>query len=109
MWFKSELLAKLISQLGLFAIFLWFFGIPAIKRYQKQEVMVISSIEHSGGILAPTVSVVVRNPSSMKGWKSDNITSSVEVIKLGSFNISCVEEKAQDPSKRFSFVLQLLY
>ena len=81
MWFKSELLAKLISQLGLFAIFLWFFGIPAIKRYQKQEVMVISSIEHSGGILAPTVSVVVRNPSSMKGWKSDNITSSVEVIE----------------------------
>ena len=40
----------------------------------------ISSIEHSGGILAPTISVVVRKTPSMTGWKSDNITSSVELI-----------------------------
>ena len=81
MWFGFQLSPKIIFQLGLFVIFLWLFGIPAITRYQKQEVIVISSIKHSGGILAPTVSVVVRNPRSMKGWKSDNITSSMEVIK----------------------------
>lgn len=81
MWFCSELSAKLFSQLALFAIFLWLFGIPAIERFQKQEIIVISSTEHSGGILAPTISVVVRNPRSMKGWKSDNITSSMEVIE----------------------------
>ena len=81
MWFGFQLSPKIIFQLGLFVIFLWLFGIPAITRYQKQEVIVISSIKHSGGILFPTVSVVVRNPRSMKGWKSDNITSSMEVIK----------------------------
>ena len=81
MWFGFQLSPKIIFQLGLFVIFLWLFGIPAITCYQKQEVIVISSIKHSGGILAPTVSVVVRNPRSMKGWKSDNITSSMEVIK----------------------------
>ena len=80
MWFGSELLPKLISQIGLFAIFLWLFGIPAIERYQKQEVIVISSIEHTGGILAPTISVVVRKSPFMTGWKSDNVTSSVELI-----------------------------
>ena len=82
MWFGAEILAKLVSQFGLFAIFLWLFGIPAIRRYQKQEVIVISSIEHSGGILAPTISVIVRNLRSKKGWKSENITSSLtEVIE----------------------------
>ena len=81
MWFVSELFGKLISQIALFAIFLWLFGLPAIKLYQKQEVMVISSIEHSGGILAPTVSVIVRNNFSMKGWRSENISSSMDVIQ----------------------------
>ena len=74
-------LAKLICQIGLFVFFLYFFGVPSIKRYQKKEIMVVSSKKHSGGILAPTISVVARNPFSRKGWKSDNITSSVEVIE----------------------------
>ena len=74
-------LAKFICQIGLFVFFLCFFGIPCIKRYQQEEVIVVSATRHSGGILAPTISVVARNSYPRKGWKSDNITSSVEVIK----------------------------
>ena len=73
--------AKLVCQIGFFVFFLCFFGVPNIKRYQQKEVMVVSSRKHSGGILAPTISVVARNPFSGKGWRSNNITSSIQVIE----------------------------
>ena len=106
MWFGSELLAKFISQIGLFAIFLWLFGIPAIKRYRKQEVIVISSIEHTGGILAPTISVVVRKSPFMTGWKSDNITSSVELIDDQCGKASDIQECILEGTFNFSDVIK---
>ena len=74
-------LAKLLCQVGLFVFFLSYFGIPSLRRYQKQEVMVVSSTRHSGGIAAPTISVFAGNPISKKGWKSVKITTSVEIIE----------------------------
>ena len=51
-------LAKLICQIGLLVFLLSYFGIPYLARYQNQEVMVVSSTRHSGGIAAPTLSLL---------------------------------------------------
>ena len=72
---------KVLSQIGLFVFFLNFFGFPNIKRYQQEDVMVVSSTKHSGGIPSPTISIVVRNPGSGHSWKSSNITTSLDVIE----------------------------
>ena len=92
MWLRLELIAKIFSQVCLFVFFLWFFGVPNIKRYQNDEVLVVASTKHMGGILAPTISVVARNPVSRKGWKSYNITPSVEIIEDRCGNASDIQK-----------------
>ena len=64
----------------------------------------ISSEEHSGGILAPTVSVVVRN--TISGWKSDNITSSIEVIEDQCGKASDIRECILDGTYNLSDVVK---
>ena len=67
MWLSFAAFAKLFCQIGLFVFFLYFFGIPNIKRYQQKEVMVVSSARKSGGILAPAIAVFPKNPVTRKG------------------------------------------
>ena len=43
--------------------------------------MVVTSVKHLGGILAPTMSIVARNPTSRNGWKSDEITRAEDIIE----------------------------
>ena len=73
MWLRLELITKIFSQICLFVFFRWRFGVPNIKRYQNDEVMVVASTKHLGGILAPTISFVARNPVSRTGWKSSSL------------------------------------
>ena len=100
MWLRLELIAKIFSQICLFVFFLWCFGVPNIKRYQNDEVMVVTSTKHLGGILAPTISVIARNAVSRKGWKTYNITPSVEIIEDRCGNASdiqkCIVEETYD-------------
>ena len=44
---------RLSMQLVLLVIFLHYFGLPAVSRYQMREVMVVSSRRDTGGIQAP--------------------------------------------------------
>ena len=99
-------LAKLICQIGLLVFFLSFFGIPNVKRYQQGEVMVVSSTKHSGGIFAPTISVMARNHFSRKGWKSDNITASVDVIEDQCGNASDIQKCIVEGTYQLSDVVK---
>ena len=40
---------RLLFQLVLVLIFLFFFGLPALKRYFAMEVMVVKTMRESGG------------------------------------------------------------
>ena len=81
MWLRHVLFAKMFSQICLFVFFLYFFGFPNIKRYQDEEVMVVTSVKHLGGILAPKMSIVAWNPTSRNGRKSDEITRAEDIIE----------------------------
>ena len=62
-----------LLQLTLALIFLFFFGIPAIKQYLAKEVMVVKTMRDSGGkISAPSISINARNPKNKRGWKVDD-------------------------------------
>ena len=93
--------SKPFLQLLLFALFLGFFGIPAIQRYQMMKVMVVSSSLDTGGIASPAITVVALNPETMNGWKGDGKSwqqdelekrckddNIVDCIKSETFNIS---------------------
>ena len=81
MWLRHVFCAKMFSQICLFVFFLYFFGFPNIKRYQDEEVMVVTSVKHLGGILAPKMSIVAWNPTSRNGRKSDEITRAEDIIE----------------------------
>jgi hypothetical protein len=43
--------ARLTLQLALLAIFFWFFGLPAIEKYQEKRVMVVESWRHTAATI----------------------------------------------------------
>ena len=66
-----------ILQLVLLAIFLLFFGLPAVQRFLAGEVMVMYSQEASGGIEAPSITASARNSKTNRAWKSMNISPDI--------------------------------
>ena len=54
-------------QLVLPVIFLHYFGLPAVSRYQKMEVMVVSSRRDTGGIQAPAIIIAALSPKDLSG------------------------------------------
>ena len=60
--------SKLLVEVCLFLIFLYFFGVPSVSRYLSREVMTVSHRSHPGKVPLPTVTVVAAN-SSHGGWK----------------------------------------
>ena len=52
---------KLCVQTCLFFLFLFFFAIPDIKRFNAKEVMVVNSLRRTNGMEAPSVTIVGRN------------------------------------------------
>ena len=51
--------SRLIFQLVLFAIFLYFFGLPAVEEYMRKEVMVVETEKDMGGIPIPAITIAV--------------------------------------------------
>ena len=49
---------KIVLQIVLLVTFLAFFGVPAIKNYQKGEVMVVETSRDTDGIQLPSISIV---------------------------------------------------
>ena len=61
----------------LLALFLVFFGIPSVKKYQSKETIILSSRKFTNGIEAPAVTLIALNKNTGYGWKTkSNQTSS---------------------------------
>ena len=106
MRFHLLFLAKPFCQISLFVIFLYFFGMPNIERYQKQEVMVVSSTKLSGGFPAPTISVSAMNNFTGRGWKSNIIPPAVELIDFYCGNASDIQKCILDGTYNRSDVVK---
>ena len=70
-WFQKfglVFLLKAALQLVLFILFLYFFGVPSVRTYQRKETFVAEYEEHTNGIEAPAMTIqAIQNTS---GWKS---------------------------------------
>ena len=55
----------------LFVLFLVFFGVPSLKKYQRQETIFISTRKLTKGIEAPAVTIMAFNNNTGYGWKSE--------------------------------------
>ena len=64
---------RLLFQLMLFLAFLYFFGLPAIERYQDKKVMVVTSKRNTEGIEAPVITIVAFNPENKTGWRGNRL------------------------------------
>ena len=51
--------AKLSFQLSLFLAFLFFFGLPAIEKYRRKDIMVVEHTKFTNGIPAPAITITV--------------------------------------------------
>ena len=81
-----------LLQLALASIFLFFFGIPAIKKYLARDVMVVKSLRESRGkIAAPSISINARNPKTKLGWKVDDTWKYLENCLLSNQSENCIE------------------
>lgn len=62
----------------LLVLFLVFFGIPSVQKYQSKETIILSSRKWTNGIEAPAVTLVALNNNTGYGWKTKtNQTSSL--------------------------------
>ena len=82
---------KLLLQLFLFIIFLWFFGAESMTKFLDKKVIVVKSKEETGGIPSPAVTICGRHPTTF-GWKNFNSSDSVLDACNSSDNVfNCVE------------------
>ena len=110
-WVSSGVLVKasrLSLQLVLASIFLFFFGIPAIKQFQAKEVMLVKTMRESGGkIAAPSISINARNLKTKRGWKGDDNTESEKYLKsclLSNQSETCIEDGTYNQGDVFNNV-----
>ena len=62
----------------LLALFMVFFGIPSVQKYQDKETIILSTQKLTNGIEAPAITIIAVNNSTGYGWKTkSNQTSSV--------------------------------
>ena len=55
--------AKISFQLALFIIFLFYFGLPAVEKYIRKDVMVVDRMKNTDGIPVPDITVSIWNES----------------------------------------------
>ena len=81
---------KIVLQIVLLVTFLVFFGVPAIKKYQKREVMVVETSKDTDGIQLPSITIVEnKDKDEMQGSCFSPNTSSVEdCMVLKTHNLS---------------------
>ena len=63
------LLAKIVLQLCLFTVFLFLYGLPALKRLDRRRTIVLESRNKTDGIQAPSNAIVAQSPETGIGWK----------------------------------------
>ena len=100
--------SRLVFQVSLVLIFLYFFGAPAINRYLAKEVMVVKTLRNSGGkIAAPSISVDARNPKTARGWRGDdrNTEKYLEACIQRNDSEMCIDNETFSHSDVFNDVL----
>ena len=88
---KLSFVTKMLFQVGLLSIFVYFFGIPSVERYASKEVLTVSSEIHSGKIPLPAVTIVAFKSDSLFDWKK--VCGGSEDLK------SCIRENTRSPSE----------
>ena len=68
----------------LFVLFMVFFGVPSIEKYQRKDTIIVTSKVSTNGIEAPAVSIVVLSENGY-GWKAN--TSQTSSL-LGRYNMA---------------------
>lgn len=59
---------RVILQLLLIFLFLLLFGLPSVRRYQEKQVRVETSKSETGGIDAPSITVIALDNTTRNGW-----------------------------------------
>ena len=72
MWYRSILkVCKEIIQFTLLVVFLKFFGLDALTRYQEKKTMIVKSKLETEGIDGPTITVLAKHNQSKTGWRQE--------------------------------------
>ena len=80
--------SKVILQIVLFVIFIFYFGLPSVEKYQKKNVMMVNSVKNTKGIPIPAISIVVLdNATKYESCLFDKNASMVE---------GCLDESAKN-------------
>ena len=89
---------RIFLQILLLAAFLHFFGMPAIHKYNKKEVMVLETIKDTDGIPLPALSLMFsKEATETHQFKScyDGLNVSiVDCLKTSTSNVSAILKKA---------------
>lgn len=86
--------ARLSFQLSLFFAFLFFFGLPAIDKYRRGDIMVVEQTKFTFGIPAPAITVTVADQIN---FDYDSCTD---------LNVSLIDTCIDANSKNWSQVLK---
>ena len=92
----------------LFALFLGFFGLPSIRRYQMMKVMVVSSSHDTGGIASPDITIVTLNLGTMTGWKGDGESGHIDMLEKRCKNeniVKCIKSETFNSSDFFQDII----
>ena len=88
---------RIFLQILLLATFLHFFGMPAIHKYNKKEVMVLETIKDTDGIPLPALSLMFsKEATETHQFKScyDGLNVSiVDCLKTSTSNVSAILKK----------------
>ena len=88
--------SKVILQIVLFVIFIFYFGLPSVEKYQKKNVMMVDSVKNTNGIPIPAISIVVLDNATRYESCLFKSTSSVE---------RCLDESAKNWTQIISSVV----
>ena len=95
--------SRLLFQLVLFTVFLYFFGLPAVEEYMRKEVMVVETEKAMGGIPIPAITIAV--PDQLEEDVFDRCNMSIDKCILARTpNASNLIESVQLGYERRMFV-----
>ena len=100
---RVSTLSRLLFQLVLFVIFLYFFGLPAVEEYMRKEVMVVETEKDMGGIPIPAITIAV--PDQLEEDVFDRCNMSIDkCIMARTPNASNLIESVQLGYERRMFI-----
>ena len=77
--------SRFLFQLVLFTIFLYFFGLPAVEKYCRKEVILVETIKNEDGIHAPAITIAL--PDQLEEDVFERCNTSIEAcIMASTFN-----------------------